>query len=112
MLLANVPLFFALASVTRATLLGARTDAARSLGRVVAAHVGDAMDQKDPRALVRTLESHVGESGALALAVYDRDGKLMVSAGDAVELAVMHAPPHPYGESTTTLRGTTGRALE
>ncbi len=112
MLLANVPLFFALASVTRATLLGARTDSARALGRAVAAHVGDAMDRGDRRALVRTLESHVGESGALALAVYDRDGKLAASAGDVAELAVMHAPPHPYGESTTTLRATTGRALE
>jgi two-component system, NtrC family, sensor kinase len=112
MLLANVPLFFALASVTRATLLGARTDAARALGRAVAAHVGDAMSSGDHAALGRTLESHVGESGALALAVYDRNGKLDASAGNAAELAVMHAPTHPYGESTTTVRGTTGRALE
>lgn len=112
MLLANVPLFFALASVTRATLLGARTDAARALGRAVAAHVGDAVSTRDRAALARTLESHVGESGALALAVYDKDGALAASAGDARELARMHAPPHPYGESTTTLHGANGRELE
>ncbi len=112
MLLANVPLFFALASVTRATLLSARTDAARSLGRAVAAHVGDAMSSGDRAALRRTLESHVGENGALALAVYDREGKLEASAGDPSELAVMRPPPQPYGESTATVRGTTGRALE
>jgi len=112
MLLANVPLFFALASVTRATLLGARTDSARALGRAVAAHVGDAMSTGDRAALARTLESHVGESGALALAVYDKDGKLEASAGNPGELAVMHAPPHPYGEWASTVRGTTGRALE
>ncbi len=112
LILANVPLFFAVASVTRATLLGARVDAARALGRAVAAHVGDARKAGDRAALARILESHVGEGGALALAVYDAGGHLEASAGDPGELAVMRAPAHPYGESTTTVRGTIGRALE
>ena len=112
MLLANVPLFFALASVTRATLLGARTDAARALGRAIAAHVGDAVSNGDPAALHRTLESHVGENGALALAVYDKRGALAAAAGEKDELARMHAPSPPYGESTATVRSSMGRALE
>ena len=39
MLLAFVPLFFAVASLTRATVLGAREQSARALGRAIAAHV-------------------------------------------------------------------------
>jgi signal transduction histidine kinase len=112
MLLANVPLFFAVASVTRATLLGARVEAARALGRAVAAHVGDARATGDKGAMRRTLASHVGEGGALALVVYDAEGRVEASAGDDAELARMHAPLRPYGESTTTTYGTTGRALD
>jgi signal transduction histidine kinase len=112
MLLANVPLFFAVASLTRATLAGARVDAARALGRAVAAHVGDARRGGDRSALQRTLASHVGETGAIALVVYDDDGRAEASAGDRDEIALMHAPSRPYGESATPVRGLTGRALE
>jgi hypothetical protein len=111
MILANVPLFFAVASLTRATLLGERTEAARALGRAVAAHVGDARAAGDPSALGRVLSSHVGEQGALALVVFDARGEVEASAGDANELRLMHAPPRPYGESAASVRGTNGRAL-
>ena len=40
-LVAYVPLFFAIAQVTRGTSIAYRVDAARSLGRAVAAHVAD-----------------------------------------------------------------------
>ena len=41
MLLAFVPLFFAVASLTRATIVDAREQAARVVGRAIAAHVAD-----------------------------------------------------------------------
>jgi two-component system, NtrC family, sensor kinase len=112
MLLVNVPLFFAVASLTRATLLGARVESARALGRAMAAHVGDARANEGRAGVARTLESHVGDGGARALAVYDGWGELEASAGDPRELAVMQAPPRPYGESTSTVRGALGRQLQ
>lgn len=94
-LVAYVPLFFAIAQVTRATSRSYREDAARSLGRAVAAHVAD-VRQRDESALGRTLESHVGEGGAQAIAVFDADGARRASAGEPA-LAV---PPRPWGEAT------------
>ena len=112
MLLANVPLFFALASLTRATLLDAREQSARALGRAVAAHVADVRASHDSAALKRVLESHVGQGGVEALCVYDRSGAVEASAGDAAELAQMHAPRVPFGEGMATVHGASGRALE
>ncbi len=112
MLLANVPLFFALASLTRATLLDTREQSARALGRAVAAHVADVRASHDTIALRRVLESHVGQGGVEALCVYDMRGHLEASAGDPAELAKMSAPLPPFGEATATVRGASGRALE
>jgi two-component system NtrC family sensor kinase len=112
MLLAFLPLFFAVASLTRATLRGAREEAARALGRVVAADVGEASLAKDPTLLATRLSSEVGEGGVAALCVYDAHGQLVASAGEAAELPSMHAPHLPAGESATTVRGASGRALD
>jgi signal transduction histidine kinase len=95
-LLAYVPLFFAIAQVTRATSQSYREDSARSIGRAVAAHVVD-VDRRDPASLQRTLESHVGEGGALAIAVFAPDGSRRASAG----AESLTAPPRPWGEAAT-----------
>lgn len=93
-LLAYVPLFFAIAQVTRATSQSYREDSARSIGRAVAAHVVD-VERRDPTALQRTLEAHVGEGGALAIAVFAPDGTRRASAGEDA----LTAPPKPWGEA-------------
>ncbi|MBX3215289.1 MAG: hypothetical protein KF850_24855 [Labilithrix sp.] len=80
MLLAYVPLFFAIAQVTRATSLAYREDAARSLGRAVAAHVAE-VRANDPTALERTIASHAGDDGALAVAVYGPSREVVARAG-------------------------------
>ncbi len=111
MILAFVPLFFAVASLTRATLRGVREQDARTLGRAVAAHVGDARRAHDRHGLERILESSVGGDGVYAIGVFGKNGELEASAGDGVEIAAMH--PHlPYGERAETVRGTSGRVLE
>src|SRR5580698_2090000 len=112
MLLAFVPLFFAVASLTRATLREAREQSARALGRVVAAEIGEATLAKDASRLASRLSSEVGEEGVTAIAVYDSKGRLVASAGEEAELRTMHAPRLPSGESTTTVRGASGRALD
>jgi two-component system NtrC family sensor kinase len=110
-LVAYVPLFFAIAQVTRGTSLAYRDDAARSLGRAVAAHVAG-VRLTDPSALERTVGSHVGEGGALAIAVYDSDGHVVASRGPESELALLRPPPRPYGEAATRVTSAAGRAMD
>lgn len=80
MLVAYVPLFFAIAQVTRATSFAYREESARALGRAVAAHVGD-LSSSDEAVMSSRLESHIGEGGALAIAVYGPAGETEASAG-------------------------------
>jgi len=112
MALAFVPLYFAVASLARATLREARQESAQALGRAVAAHVGEADRWENAEVVRQRLESHVGQAGVAAIAVFDQTGHLLAEAGEPAELALVSAPPHPYGESSRTVRGTFGRALE
>lgn len=112
MVLAFVPLFFAVASLTRATLRDVREASSRALGRTVAAHVGDARRSGDRSAVLRRLETDVGQGGVEAVCVYGADGAVEARAGDEAELRAMHAPPKPYGEAAITVRGSSGRALD
>lgn len=112
MLVAYVPLFFAIAQVTRASSLAYREEAARAIGRAVAAHVAD-IRVSDPASTRRVLDSHVGEGGALAGAVYGSDGAIVASAGAPSELDALRVPSRPYGEATTrTTARSGGRALD
>lgn len=111
MLIAYVPLFFAIAQVTRGTSLTYQEEAARSLGRAIAAHVAD-VSVTEPSALDRTIASHVGEHGAVAIAVYGRGGRLLVSGGAEAELAMFRAPPEPFGEASTRVMSRAGHALD
>jgi two-component system NtrC family sensor kinase len=112
MVLAFAPLFFAVASLTRATLRGTHEEAARALGRVVASDIAEATRKDDPSLLESRLSSEVGEGGVAAIAVYDASGQMRASAGDDAELRAMRAPSLPAGEGVTTVRGASGRALD
>ena len=110
-LVAYVPLFFAIAQVTRATTLSYRDDAARGLGRAVAAHVSD-IQRTDEAALSRTIASHIGEGGALAIAVYGAKGEVIASAGAPAEVSALRPPSLPYGEAAAHTTTHSGRALD
>ena len=112
MLLAFVPLFFAVASLTRATVLGAREQAARALGRAIAAHVADARESGAPRAVEKALEGHAGWDSVDAVCVFGHDGARLACAGSPADAAAMHPPPPGAAESATVVHGATGRALE
>ena len=112
MLVAYVPLFFAIAQVTRATSSADREESARALGRAVAAHIGD-VAERDPQAIESRLASHVGQGAALAIAVYGPSGAVDASAGPASEIASLHTPKLPYGEAATRVAASNGmRALD
>jgi len=108
-LFAYFPLFFAIAQVTRGTSLAYREDAARSLGRAVAAHVADT-HRTDASALERTIASHVGEGGALAVAVFGPDGEPIARQGH--ELSTLRAPSRPYQEAATRTMAASGRVID
>ena len=105
MVLAFVPLYIAVASLTRATVEGARDRAARALGRAIAAHVADARASGDPDALRRTLEQHVARGEVEGLVVFRADGEL-VAAPANTELATIAPPTHaPIGGIVIRGRG-------
>jgi two-component system NtrC family sensor kinase len=117
MLLAFVPLFFAVASLTRATIVGARAQAARAVGHAVAAHVadvrvGDDRRPGEPGAMHDALAKHVGSGGVEAICVFATTGALVSCDGSPADVAAMGAPPDADSESVETVRGTTGRSLQ
>jgi len=112
MLLAFVPLFFAVASLTRATVLGAREQGARALARSIAAHVADARASGTPGALERAIEAHAGRDSVDAVCVFGRDGARLACAGSTADVAGMRAPAPGAAESVSPVRGANGMALQ
>jgi two-component system NtrC family sensor kinase len=83
LVLAFVPLFVAVASLTRATVRGVRESSARSLGKVVAAQIEEARTTRTPEQVLALVDSQIGVGGVAALGVYDASGAMALSAGDA-----------------------------
>jgi two-component system, NtrC family, sensor kinase len=82
LLLAFVPLFVAVASLTRATVRAEREASARSIGRAVAAHVEEARRTRTPRELRALLDHEIGVGGVTALGVYDEHGEAVFRVGE------------------------------
>jgi two-component system, NtrC family, sensor kinase len=115
MLLAFVPLFFAVASLTRATIVGARAEAARAIGRAIAAHVADvrgAGDAIGAAPVRRAIAEHVGTRGVEAICVFAADGARVACDGDPSELEAMEGVPDGEEGSVEVVRAATGRSLQ
>lgn len=112
MLLAFVPLFFAVASLAREGVMRTREQSARALGRAIAAHVTDARASADARAIAVALQGHAGFDGVDAVCVFAQDGTPVACAGSPLDAQAMHAPPAGSAESATMVRDVGGRALE
>jgi two-component system, NtrC family, sensor kinase len=111
MVLAFVPLFFAVASLARATVLGGREQSARALGRAIAAHVADAYNSGRPGAVEQAMSSQSGRDGVDAVCVFSRDGTRVACGGSQVEADAMSAPAG-NGETVAVVHGAEGRAIE
>jgi signal transduction histidine kinase len=95
MLLAFIPLFYAVATYTSVTLRQVRAASARSLGRAVAGHVLEAKRLRSEEALSNLLAAEVGSEGVDAVGVFDQEGRLTASAGpDAVIADVWQRVEH------------------
>ena len=111
MLLAFVPLFFAVATYTSLTLQQLRDTSARSLGRAVAGHVLEARARRSPSELMGLLDAEIGAHGVDAVGVYGPDGKPVARVGDPKLCDALAAPVEPNREATFELQGSHGRAL-
>jgi two-component system, NtrC family, sensor kinase len=91
LLLAFVPLFFAVATYTSVTLQQLRIGHARALGRAIAAHVAEARTSRTEAELMSLLRAEVGTEGVEAIGVYAASGARLAAAGEAA--AVQRLPP-------------------
>jgi two-component system NtrC family sensor kinase len=82
LLLAFVPLFFAVATYTSVTLQQLRVGHARALGRAIAAHVADARSSRTGADLLSLLRAEIGTEGVEAIGVYGLDGARLAAAGE------------------------------
>jgi signal transduction histidine kinase len=112
LVLAFVPLFIAVAALTRATVRSEREASARSLGRAVAAHVEDARRNRTASELATLLDGAIGAGGVTALGVYDERGEAVFRVGDP-DTASALPPVMPGGvEHVRQVATARGPALE
>lgn len=111
MVLAFLPLFFAVASLTRVTVADARARDARALARVIAAHVA-AGSRDGPGGVERVLRADALAGGVDAACVFARDGARLACSGRADDTASMRAPPAGGGEADGLVQGQWGQAAE
>ena len=111
MLLAFGPLYFAVASLTRATVLGAREQAARALGDAIAAHVGDALDTGGRAGVARAVREQRTHPDVIAVCAFDADGVRVACDGPAEVVRSMASPPPPGAERVRAVRDAEGRPL-
>lgn len=111
MLLAFVPLFFAVATYTRLTLQQVRESSARSLGRAVAGHVGEARNKRSAAELSALVEAEIGTEGVEALGVYDKSGAPILRVGDPVAALALGARLDAKSERVFDVTTTHGRAI-
>lgn len=104
LVLAFLPLFFAVAGLTRATMTQVRATSAAALGRAVAGHV-TARGSQDPAPL---LDAQLGPEGVAAIALYDAEGRIDAQAGDT---AVLPRAVKPGEERVAPLMTPRGPAL-
>ncbi|HXX70372.1 MAG TPA: HAMP domain-containing sensor histidine kinase [Polyangiaceae bacterium] len=114
MVLAFGPLFFAVASLTRATLLGAEERSARSLSSAIAARVSTALEASSgPDAVAQILREHVQRLDVGAACAFDAGGARIACAGHPADVASIRAPASDSTGSVRRLRdGAGGTVLE
>src|SRR6185312_7463818 len=109
LVLAFFPLFFAVASLTRASLSQVRAQSAASLGRAVAGHV-TARAARGGEDLGPLLDAQVGPEGVAAIGLYDAAGVRRVERGEESALAVLPRTVRPGAERVAEVSTSRGGA--
>jgi signal transduction histidine kinase len=111
MLLAFVPLFFAVATYASYTLQKVRDSSARSLGRAIAGHVAEARENRSRSELMTLLESEVGTEGVEAIGVYEQHGMPVARIGEPVAVDGLPRKLDAKLEAVREVHSSFGRAL-
>lgn len=111
LVLAFVPLFFAFAGLTRATMTSARESSARALGRAVAGHVTAARDGLSEERLRELCDAQIGQDGVSAIGVFNEAGARIVSAGDAEAEKAIPSSIRPRSEELVRVKTGRGAAV-
>jgi len=111
LLVAFVPLFFAVATYTSLTLQKLRESHARSLGRAVAGQVAEAGRSRSDPDWMPLLRSQVGSEGLEAIGVYGADGRPLARTGEPSAVAALPPTAKPDREGTADVTTAHGRAL-
>jgi signal transduction histidine kinase len=111
LVLAFVPLYFAVASLTRVTMGTVREASARALGRAIAGHVTAAREARSDAELGPLLEAQLGQEGVAAIGVYDARGALRDRAGEGAATAVLPAIALPGIERVAAVQTALGGAV-
>jgi signal transduction histidine kinase len=82
LLLAFIPLFFAVATYTSVTLQQLRVGHARALGRAIGAHIAEARASRSEAELMSLLRAEVGSEGVIAIGVYEPGGRREAAVGE------------------------------
>jgi signal transduction histidine kinase len=110
LVLALVPLFFAVSRLTHATMTRSWRQQAHALGRAIAAHVGEARLRRGAGELGALLDAQLaGPVGAIG--VYDAGGRLIVRAEAADARGVLPAAVAAAREQADELSTARGPAL-
>ena len=111
LIVAFVPLFFAVATYTSLTLQKLREAHARSLGRAVAGQVAEAQRSRLDNDLLPLLRSQVGSEGLEAIGVYGPDGAPVARLGEPSAVDALPPRAKPDQEGTADIATTHGRGL-
>jgi two-component system, NtrC family, sensor kinase len=99
LLLAFIPLFFAVATYTSVTLQQLRVGHARALGRAIAAHVAEARASRSGDDLMSLLRAEIGTEGVEAIGVYATSGERLAAAGEPSAVDELPRGPVPNREA-------------
>jgi signal transduction histidine kinase len=111
MALAFGPLFFAVASLTGATVLGSRQQLARALGRSIASHAADGWATGEHDGVQRALDSDSRLEDIEAICLFRRDGARVACAGSPDQIALLSAPTTNTAEAIHIVHGSSGLAF-
>ena len=112
MVLAFVPLFYAVASLTRATVLDERASQARALARSIAAHASKALATGGHAALEDALRAHAASDGIAAVCVFEGGGTRPVCAGKPSDAEAVGAIAPAATREAAVVHGAGGNQVQ
>ena len=112
MLLAFVPLFVAIASLVRTTVLGQREQSAHELARIVSAQIADAYARDGSRGAKAAMDSLLTPGTIDTLCVRFRTGEAPQCAAGSLDVDPSPQPPGGPSDAGYVVRTAYGRAIE